>query len=228
MKAQHRGQVFLVSSAKAGGQPDSYEHANLFSSLLSTCGYEKNCCEPDNLPSTCGQDLIFMDAAGCGKPLDAYRSHDGVGRWVLFNLEPGDIDESEAIIEGMEGAFYRNDSPELILKGIRRIEKMDVWFKRGSLNEALRRMRNTGRFRRKTLSLNTDTASTNSPKPALTKREVTIIELVAKGCQNQEIADQLHISVNTVKTHIYSIFRKTRSRNRIELLAWSQAYLQGH
>ncbi|HAU92054.1 MAG TPA: hypothetical protein DCW59_06830, partial [Alteromonas sp.] len=44
---------------------------------------------------------------------------------------------------------------------------------------------------------------------------------VSKGAQNQEIADTLHISVNTVKTHIYSIFRKTNSRNRVELVAWS-------
>jgi DNA-binding CsgD family transcriptional regulator len=57
--------------------------------------------------------------------------------------------------------------------------------------------------------------------PLLTKREKTIVSLVSSGAKNQEIADELHISPNTVKTHIYSIFRKTSSRNRIELIAWS-------
>ena len=55
----------------------------------------------------------------------------------------------------------------------------------------------------------------------MTKRENTIIDLVTKGSKNHEIADQLNISTNTVKTHIYSIFRKTNSRNRIELITWS-------
>ena len=224
MKAHHRGQVFLVSSPASEPQPNYSAHFELFSNLLTTCGYDKNYSEPESLPKTAGQDLIFLDASTSDRPMDVYRNHDGVGRWIMFNLEPGAIDESDAIIEGMEGAFYHNDSPELILKGLRRLEKMDVWFKRMSINEALRRMRDTGKFRRKAIANGTANSQNHSVNPNLTKREVTIIELVSKGCQNQEIADQLHISVNTVKTHIYSIFRKTQSRNRIELLAWTQAY----
>ena len=65
-------------------------------------------------------------------------------------------------------------------------------------------------------------ANTESIFPTLTKRERTIIGLVSKGAQNREIADQLHISPNTVKTHLYSIFRKTSSRNRIELISRTQ------
>ena len=61
--------------------------------------------------------------------------------------------------------------------------------------------------------------------PSLTRRENTIIGLVSRGAKNQEIADQLHISPNTVKTHLYSIFRKTQSRNRIELISRTQDYL---
>ena len=56
----------------------------------------------------------------------------------------------------------------------------------------------------------------------LTKRENAIIGLVSKGAKNAEIAEQLHISPNTVKTHLYSIFRKTQSRNRVELISMTQ------
>jgi DNA-binding NarL/FixJ family response regulator len=61
--------------------------------------------------------------------------------------------------------------------------------------------------------------------PSLTRRENTIIGLVSRGAKNQEIADQLHISPNTVKTHLYSIFRKTSSRNRIELISRTQHFI---
>jgi len=52
----------------------------------------------------------------------------------------------------------------------------------------------------------------------ITPREREIIGLIAAGRTNQEIADQLFISLATVKDHNYNIFRKTGVRNRVELL----------
>jgi DNA-binding NarL/FixJ family response regulator len=77
----------------------------------------------------------------------------------------------------------------------------------------------------KSKQLNTSPLQRSISSPDLTKRENTIIGLVSCGAKNQEIADQLHISPNTVKTHLYSIFRKTSSRNRIELISWTQNFL---
>ena len=51
----------------------------------------------------------------------------------------------------------------------------------------------------------------------LTAREREIVELIRAGKTNQEIADQLFISVATVKDHNYNVFRKTGVRNRVEL-----------
>ena len=52
----------------------------------------------------------------------------------------------------------------------------------------------------------------------ITAREREIIDLVRAGKTNQEIADQLFISLPTVKDHNYNIFRKTGVRNRVELV----------
>jgi DNA-binding CsgD family transcriptional regulator len=51
----------------------------------------------------------------------------------------------------------------------------------------------------------------------ISKRERTILELVLKGKTNNEIADQLFISPNTVRNHIYNIYGKTQVKNRIQL-----------
>jgi DNA-binding NarL/FixJ family response regulator len=50
----------------------------------------------------------------------------------------------------------------------------------------------------------------------LTKREVEIIRLIAKGCTNKDIAQTLDTSVRTVKNQVSSILSKMGSRNRAE------------
>jgi len=52
----------------------------------------------------------------------------------------------------------------------------------------------------------------------LTTRESEIIELVEKGMTNNEIAETLFVSENTVKTHLKNIFSKTHALNRTDLI----------
>jgi LuxR family transcriptional regulator, maltose regulon positive regulatory protein len=54
---------------------------------------------------------------------------------------------------------------------------------------------------------------------ALTPRELEILELLATGASNQEIAEQLFLSVGTVKGHINHILGKLRAHNRTEAAA---------
>ncbi|MDH4270550.1 MAG: helix-turn-helix transcriptional regulator [Candidatus Aminicenantes bacterium] len=51
----------------------------------------------------------------------------------------------------------------------------------------------------------------------LSEREREILGLVYRGRLNKEIARELHISLDTVKKHLYNVFKKTRVRNRIQL-----------
>lgn len=52
----------------------------------------------------------------------------------------------------------------------------------------------------------------------ITRREKEIIELILNGLTNQEIADSLFITLQTVKDHTHNIFLKTGVRNRVELI----------
>jgi DNA-binding CsgD family transcriptional regulator len=51
----------------------------------------------------------------------------------------------------------------------------------------------------------------------LSPREREVAALLTQGLQYSEIADQLFISIKTVKTHVHRLYEKTETRNRMEL-----------
>jgi DNA-binding NarL/FixJ family response regulator len=62
---------------------------------------------------------------------------------------------------------------------------------------------------------------TAQPIEPLTSREEQILISVAQGWTNHEIADDLHISISTAKTHLASLMRKLNARNRVEIAMWA-------
>jgi len=56
---------------------------------------------------------------------------------------------------------------------------------------------------------------------SLSERELQVIELVASGLTNQEIAEKLEISKRTVDNHISNILTKTATDNRVALVRWA-------
>jgi len=70
--------------------------------------------------------------------------------------------------------------------------------------------------------------SLRGPLPdGLTVREAEVLELVAQGLSNPQIADTLFVSAHTVKTHINRIFAKTGSGNRNEAIDYARKHLMG-
>ncbi|HXH80292.1 response regulator transcription factor [Nocardioides sp.] len=59
------------------------------------------------------------------------------------------------------------------------------------------------------------------PIDALTDREEQVLLTVARGRTNAEIADELHISLSTVKTHLGALMAKLGARNRVEVAMWA-------
>ena len=64
-------------------------------------------------------------------------------------------------------------------------------------------------------------AAPAQPIEALTDREEQILATVARGRTNSEIADELYITLSTVKTHIASLMAKIGVRNRVEIAIWA-------
>lgn len=55
----------------------------------------------------------------------------------------------------------------------------------------------------------------------MTKRERQVIELIADGMTNKEIAQELHLSPSTVKSHIHNILEKLALRSRVQIAKYA-------
>ena len=64
--------------------------------------------------------------------------------------------------------------------------------------------------------------TSEQPAPMLSEREREVLDLIAAGSTNREIAEQLYLSPHTVKEHTSVLYRKLRARNRAEAVQRAQ------
>jgi LuxR family maltose regulon positive regulatory protein len=74
-------------------------------------------------------------------------------------------------------------------------------------------------------ALNSHMKEEQSVKAALTLQEMRIIKLIEKGLSNKQIAEQVYVTGETVKTHIKNIYRKLNANSKVQVL--QQAKDQG-
>lgn len=65
-------------------------------------------------------------------------------------------------------------------------------------------------------------AEMGEPQADLSPREIEVLELASRGSTNREIAEQLFISVGTVKNHIHNILDKLHLKNRAQIAAYGR------
>jgi DNA-binding NarL/FixJ family response regulator len=78
----------------------------------------------------------------------------------------------------------------------------------------------SGEFRRIAGSMANKTLPDDIDVP-LTPRETQVLRLVAMGLANQEIADSLEISIETVKEHVQNLLRKLSLNDRTQAAVWA-------
>ena len=132
------------------------------------------------------------------------------GARVLVLTTFGDDDHLyPALTAGACGFLLKDAPPGELLDGIRRAAAGDSPFSQEVLRRLVRRAVD---------------ARVEQPRPVagLTARERDVLDLVAEGLSNTEIAERLHIGVTTVKTHITSLMTKTNSPNRVRLALYAR------
>ncbi|MCS3918475.1 response regulator transcription factor [Fervidibacter sacchari] len=112
------------------------------------------------------------------------------------------IELLSAIQSGAIGCILRDSSPDLIIRALHSVTSGLPWIQRELTEHILQ-------------GFNTFPIS-EEPIRALTEREKQILIMLAKGLSNKEIAKQMGLSLQTVKTHVSHILQKLKVRSRAE------------
>ncbi|GAA3163422.1 response regulator transcription factor [Nonomuraea salmonea] len=123
-----------------------------------------------------------------------------------------DLDEyvHGALHCGAAGFVLKDAGPALLVEAVRAAHAGDALISPSITLRLLRRLADRGAG-----------SAARAPAQPLTARETEIARAVARGCSNQEIADDLFIAVSTVKGHVAGVQAKLGARNRVEIAAWA-------
>ncbi len=123
-----------------------------------------------------------------------------------------------AIDAGASGFLLKNTPPERLVEAIRSVYRGEAIISPGPTKKLFRQIRNRLDSKESEPIL---TADDRRSLGALTGRESQVLMLVARGLTNQEICDELWISMPTVKTHIGNLLAKTQARDRVQLVLFA-------
>jgi DNA-binding NarL/FixJ family response regulator len=125
-------------------------------------------------------------------------------QFMMFTVYENDDKVFEALKAGASGYLLKNTNIQQLIEGLKELHNG------GSPMSA--------NIARKLFSLFLDEHIESEPTTGLSKRENEILQLLSKGLLYKEIAEQLSISVGTVRQHIHKIYEKLHVQNRTEAL----------
>ena len=133
---------------------------------------------------------------------------------VMMTVSSLDRDLFEALRVGAVGFLSKSLSPDALaraLRGFRRGESLPM-----SSDVAQKVL---GYFKGAPVEPQPPSVETQRAETTLTAREQEVLELIALGARDREIAECLIVTESTVKKHVQNILRKLHARNRAEAVA---------
>jgi DNA-binding NarL/FixJ family response regulator len=133
---------------------------------------------------------------------------------LSYSAEPEQI--IDAVRSGAAGWVGKNESLQHLLQVIRGVARGETWVppaEAGRVLELLIKDQDQRRENDKLLA-------------ALTPRERQVLTCLANGAGRQEVAEQLHLSANTVRTHLQNVMAKLGVHSTLEAVAISRPHLE--
>lgn len=151
-------------------------------------------------------DVLLIDVDGTDDPLKCIRRVRELSpstKTLLLTRQSGEKFSIEVVRNGGWGLVTKQADPEVLRQAIQKVVDGEMWFSHGTMSMALQAFSNHG-------------PSMNSPLDRLAPREAEVLTLLARGCQNKEIASRLFLSESTVRTYIKAVYRKLGVNSRLE------------
>ncbi|MGP6172930.1 response regulator [Corynebacterium sp. A21] len=163
-------------------------------------------------------DIVLMDVQmpqvdGITATRELLRNNEGVRVIMLTTFDDEEF-VGGAIEGGASGFLLKDAQPEELLAAIRTVHRGDAVLAPKVTAQVLDRLRRP----------EIPAATAPSPHPGLldlTPREREILQLMAQGYNNDEIAEAEFVSMATVKTHVRHILMKTGSRDRVHAVLFA-------
>ncbi len=131
---------------------------------------------------------------------------------IMLTVSDRDEDLFESVKAGARGYLLKNVETAELIEAIRRVHAGEAVIAPAL---AVRLLEEFG-------ALAQQAPPPPQPSPqALTEREIEVLRLVAQGLGNKEIADRLHLSEHTVKSHLRNILDKLHLRSRAHAAAYA-------
>lgn len=183
--------------------------------VVGECGSVQEAVES---AQTAQPDVILMDfSLPDGTGLDATRSILTIMPDVsIIFLTVHDNDERliSAMRSGAKGYLLKNLSVNKLLASLRALERGEAAISRTMMARILEEFAQSESI----------TEPAPSPLVGLTSREIEVLQELSYGITNQEIANRLYISENTVKNHIHNILEKLNINNRREAIEFARKH----
>jgi DNA-binding NarL/FixJ family response regulator len=161
-------------------------------------------------------DIVLMDVSmpvmdGVEAAKALHETHPEI-KIVMLTTFPDDTYVQHALEYGAYGYILKNIRPDDLIASIKAIYQGSALFSPAILEKLVRR----------TNSNEEETEEEREYREIMNrlgKREKEILSLVAKGYNNQKIADTLFISEPTVRNYISSIYAKVGTKDRLEIMS---------
>lgn len=183
--------------------------------VVGECGTVREAVE---MATEIKPQVILMDySLPDGSGLDATRailSDQPQTRIIFLTVHDNDERMISAMRAGAKGYLLKNLSVNKLLASLRALDRGEAAISRTMMARVLEEF-----------ALSTPSISAEpSPLVDLTSREIEVLQELADGITNQEIATRLYISENTVKNHIHNILEKLNLNNRREAIDFARKH----
>jgi DNA-binding NarL/FixJ family response regulator len=135
---------------------------------------------------------------------------------IFLTISEGDDQFLDAIRSGAKGYLLKNLSVNHLLASLRAVNRGEAVISPNMMTLLLDEVANSrnGTIHPRRSAYNMASTEGSQLPENLTTRELEVLEALAKGESNKQIASRLFIAENTVKNHVHSLFEKLNVRNR--------------